>query len=96
MSSSPPGPLTVAVRRSWDASRYLLLGIGVAMLTYVGAFLLVAALLFAVAIIGLPTLPEAATLLRRAASAESRRAAARLGPGHRPASYPPPVSYTHL
>ncbi|MFI0758224.1 histidine kinase [Streptomyces anulatus] len=89
MSSSPPGPLTVAVRRSWDASRYLLLGIGVAMLTYVGAFLLVAALLFAVAIIGLPALPEAATLLRRAASAESRRAAARLGPGHRPASYPP-------
>ncbi|UPT45425.1 histidine kinase, partial [Streptomyces sp. WAC00303] len=89
MSSSSPGPLTVAVRRSWEASRYLLIGIGVAMLTYVGAFLVVAALLFAVAIIGLPALPEAATLLRRAASAESRRAAARLGPGHRPASYPP-------
>ncbi|OLO30156.1 sensor histidine kinase [Streptomyces sp. MNU77] len=89
MSSSPPGPLAVAVRRSWEASRYLLLGIGVAMLTYVGAFLVVAALLFAVAIIGLPALPEAATLLRRAASAESRRAAARLGPRHRPASYPP-------
>ncbi|SCE62994.1 sensor histidine kinase [Streptomyces sp. OspMP-M43] len=89
MSSPPPGPLAVAVRRSWDASRYLLIGIGVAMLTYVGGFLVVAALLFAVAIIGLPALPEAATLLRRAASAESRRAAARLGPGHRPATYPP-------
>ncbi|MGW2179541.1 sensor domain-containing protein [Streptomyces sp. NPDC001732] len=82
-------PLTIAIRRSWDASRYLAIGIPVALLAYVGTFLVVAALMFAVVIIGLPALPEAAKVLRRFAEFERRRAAARLGVPFTPTPYPP-------
>ncbi|MET8171825.1 sensor histidine kinase [Streptomyces clavifer] len=87
--SSTPSPLTVAVRRSWDASRYLLIGIPVALAACVGVFLVLAVLLFAVVVIGLPALPEAARLLRRFAESERRRAAARLGVPFRPTPYLP-------
>ncbi|WP_406422817.1 sensor histidine kinase [Streptomyces sp. NBC_00873] len=87
--STTPAPLTVAIRRSWDASRYLLIGIPVALLAYLCAFLVVAVLMFAVVIIGLPALPEAAKLLRRFADFERRRSAARLGVPFRPAQYLP-------
>ncbi|MFE6665315.1 sensor histidine kinase [Streptomyces sp. NPDC057697] len=86
--SNPPAPLTAAVRRSWDASRYLGIGIGVALLSYVATFLVVAVLVFAVVLIGLPTLPEAAKVLRRFAESERRRAAARLGIAFTPTPYP--------
>ncbi|MEV7237218.1 sensor histidine kinase [Streptomyces sp. NPDC051020] len=87
--STDPAPLTVAIRRSWDASRYLFIGVPVALLAYMGAFLVVAVLMFAAVIIGLPALPEAATLLRRFADFERRRSAARLGVPFRPAQYLP-------
>ncbi|SCF65824.1 sensor domain-containing protein [Streptomyces sp. Ncost-T10-10d] len=87
--STTPAPLTVAIRRSWDASRYLFIGIPIALLAYVGTFLVVAALMFAVVIIGLPALPEAAKVLRRFAEFERRRAAARLGVPFTPTPYPP-------
>ncbi|MGW3656598.1 sensor histidine kinase [Streptomyces sp. NPDC005151] len=87
--STDPAPLTVAIRRSWDASRYLFIGVPVALLAYLCAFLVVAVLMFAVLIIGLPALPEAATLLRRFADFERRRSAARLGVPFRPAQYLP-------
>ncbi|MFH8515386.1 sensor domain-containing protein [Streptomyces gelaticus] len=86
--STTPAPLTAAIRRSWDASRFLAIGIGVALVAYVGAFLVVAVLLFAAAIIGLPALPEAAKVLRRFAEFERRRAAARLGVPFTPTRYP--------
>ncbi|MFH9466542.1 sensor domain-containing protein [Streptomyces clavifer] len=84
-----PSPLTVAVRRSWDASRYLLIGIPVALAACVGVFLVLAVLLLAVVVIGLPALPEAARLLRGFAESERRRAAARLGVPFRPTAYLP-------
>ncbi|MFG2670047.1 sensor histidine kinase [Streptomyces sp. NPDC048445] len=87
--SSAPTPLTAAVRRSWHASQYLLLGIPIALLAYVGAFLVVAVLLFGVVIIGLPALPEAAKVLHRFAESERRRAAAYLGVPFRPTRYLP-------
>ncbi|MCX5339979.1 sensor histidine kinase [Streptomyces atratus] len=87
--STTPAPLTVAIRRSWDASRYLFIGIPIALLAYVGTFLVVAALMFAAVIIGLPALPEAAKVLRRFAEFERRRAAARLGVPFTPTPYPP-------
>ncbi|MES9510256.1 sensor histidine kinase [Streptomyces sp. NPDC000609] len=87
--STTPAPLTAAIRRSWDASRYLGIGIGVALLSYVATFLVVAVLLFAVVIIGLPALPEAAKVLRRFAESERRRASARLGIPFAPTPYPP-------
>ncbi|MFV5993524.1 sensor histidine kinase [Streptomyces sp. NPDC056231] len=87
--STDPAPLTVAIRRSWDASRYLFIGVPVALLAYMGAFLVVAVLMFAAVIIGLPALPEAAKLLRRFADFERRRSAARLGVPFRPAQYLP-------
>ncbi|MFJ2708463.1 sensor histidine kinase [Streptomyces sp. NPDC087428] len=87
--STAPTPLMAAVRSSWHASRYLLIGIPVALLAYVGTFLVVAALLFAVVIIGLPALPEAAKVLHRFAESERRRAAAYLGLPFRPTPYLP-------
>ncbi|MFC9620654.1 sensor domain-containing protein [Streptomyces sp. NPDC056930] len=87
--STTPAPLPVAIRRSWDASRYLFIGIPIALLAYVGTFLVVAALMFAAVIIGLPALPEAAKVLRRFAEFERRRAAARLGVPFTPTPYPP-------
>ncbi len=84
MSTAAPAPLTTAIRRSWHASQYLLIGIPVALLAYVAAFLVVAALLFAVVVIGLPALPEAAKALHRFAEFERRRAAALLGVPFRP------------
>ncbi|MFD5831928.1 sensor domain-containing protein, partial [Lentzea sp. NPDC060358] len=81
-------PLAAAVRRSWDASRFLGIGIGVALLAYVATFLVVAALLFAAVLIGLPALPEVAKVLRRCAEWERRRAAARLGVPFVPTPYP--------
>ncbi|MFF9508535.1 sensor domain-containing protein [Streptomyces sp. NPDC014724] len=87
--STPPAPLTVAIRRSWDASRYLFIGVPIALLAYVGTFLVVAALMFAVVLIGLPALPEAAKVLRRFAEFERRRAAARLGVPFTPTPYLP-------
>ncbi|MES9590123.1 sensor histidine kinase [Streptomyces sp. NPDC007076] len=87
--STTPAPLTAAIRRSWDASRHLGIGIGVALLAYLGTFLVVAVLLFAVVIIGLPALPEAAKVLRRFAESERRRASARLGIPFAPTPYPP-------
>ncbi|MFF2013683.1 sensor histidine kinase [Streptomyces sp. NPDC058195] len=81
-------PLAAAVRRSWDASRYLGIGIAVALLAYAGTFLVVATLVFAVALIGLPALPEAAKVLRRCAEWERRRASARLGTAFVPTAYP--------
>ncbi|MFF3389658.1 sensor histidine kinase [Streptomyces sp. NPDC002669] len=87
--STDPAPLTVAVRRSWDASRYLFIGLGIGLATYVGTFLVAAVLLFAAVVIGLPALPEAAKALRGAAEFERRRAAARLGVPFTPTPYPP-------
>ncbi|MFD7427897.1 sensor histidine kinase [Streptomyces sp. NPDC059818] len=87
--STAPTPLMAAVRSSWHASRYLLIGIPVALLAYAGTFLVVAALLFAVVIIGLPALPEAAKVLHRFAESERRRAAAYLGVPFRPTPYLP-------
>ncbi|MEU9203306.1 sensor domain-containing protein [Streptomyces sp. NPDC048332] len=87
--STAPVPLTVAVRRSWHASRYVLIGIPIALSAYVATFLLVAALLFAVVVIGLPALPEAAKALHRFAEFERRRAAAYLGLPLRPTPYLP-------
>ncbi|MEU6015648.1 sensor domain-containing protein [Streptomyces sp. NPDC047515] len=87
MSTTPP--LTAAIRRSWDASRYLFVGVPIALAAYVGTFLVVAALLFAVVLIGLPALPEAAKVLRRFAEFERRRAAARLGVPFTPTPYLP-------
>ncbi|MFF8916276.1 sensor domain-containing protein [Streptomyces sp. NPDC015032] len=87
--STTPAPLTVAIRRSWDASRYLFTGIVIALISYLGTFLVVAALMFAAVIIGLPALPEAAKVLRRFAEFERRRAAARLGVPFAPTPYPP-------
>ncbi|MHC3814909.1 sensor histidine kinase [Streptomyces sp. NBC_00341] len=87
--NSTPTPLTAAVRRSWHASQYLLLGIPIALLAYVSAFLVVAVLLFGVVIIGLPALPEAAKVLHRFAESERRRAAAYLGVPFRPTRYLP-------
>ncbi|MFG2558879.1 sensor domain-containing protein [Streptomyces sp. NPDC048496] len=87
--STTPAPLTAAIRRSWDASRYLLIGVPIALAAYVGTFLVVAVLLFAVVLIGLPALPEAAKVLRRFAEFERRRAAARLGVPFAPMPYPP-------
>ncbi|MGW1229629.1 sensor histidine kinase [Streptomyces sp. NPDC001478] len=77
--STAPAPLTTAIRRSWRASRYLLIGIPVALCAYVATFLVVAVLLFAAVLIGLPALPEAAKVLHRWAECERRRAAAYLG-----------------
>ncbi|MFJ1840490.1 MULTISPECIES: sensor domain-containing protein [unclassified Streptomyces] len=87
--STTPAPLTAAIRRSWDASRYLFIGIAIALTSYVGTFLVVAALIFAAVIVGLPALPEAAKVLRRFAEFERRRAAARLGVPFTPTPYPP-------
>ncbi|MFI5747035.1 sensor histidine kinase [Streptomyces sp. NPDC051644] len=87
--STTPAPLTVAIRRSWDASHYLFIGIPIALLAYVGAFMVVAVLFFAAAIIGLPALPEAAKVLSRFAEFERRRAAARLGVPFTPTPYLP-------
>lgn len=87
--STAPVPLTVAVRRSWHASRYVFIGIPIALFAYVATFLLVAALLFAVVVIGLPALPEAAKALHRFAEFERRRAAAYLGVPFRPTPYLP-------
>ncbi|MEE1772939.1 sensor domain-containing protein [Streptomyces sp. JV185] len=87
--STTPAPLTAAIRRSWDASRYLAIGIAVALLAYASAFLVVAVLLFAAVIIGLPALPEAAKVLRRFTEFERRRAATRLGVPFTPTRYPP-------
>ncbi|MGC5341336.1 sensor domain-containing protein [Streptomyces sp. DT171] len=90
MSPTPaPTPLTAAVRRSWDASYYLFVGIPVALCTYLCAFLVVVVLMFAALVIGLPALPEAAKLLRRFAEFERRRASARLGVPFAPTPYPP-------
>ncbi|MER6115281.1 sensor histidine kinase [Streptomyces sp. NPDC001743] len=88
--STAPAPLTVAVRRSWHASRYVFIGIPIALFAYVATFLVVAALLFAVVVIGLPALPEAARALHRFAEFERRRAAAYLGVPFRPTAYLPP------
>ncbi|MEW2486370.1 sensor histidine kinase [Streptomyces sp. NPDC048411] len=87
--STDPAPLTVAIRRSWDASRYLFIGVPVALLAYLCVFLVAAVLMFAAVIIGLPALPEAAKLLRRFADFERRRSAARLGVPFSPAQYLP-------
>ncbi|MEE1737690.1 sensor histidine kinase [Streptomyces sp. BE147] len=87
--SPGPGPLTAAIRRAWEASQYLFLGISVALLTYLSGFLVVAVLMFAVVVIGLPALPEAAKLLRAFAEFERRRASARLGVPFRPTRYLP-------
>ncbi|MCX4680505.1 sensor histidine kinase [Streptomyces sp. NBC_01433] len=87
--SSDPASLTAAIRRAWEASHYLFIGIAVSILTYLSAFLVVAVLMFAAVIIGLPALPEAAKLLRRFAEFERRRAAARLGVAFRPTQYLP-------
>lgn len=87
--STAPAPLPVVVRRSWHASRYVLIGIPVALVAYVATFLVVAALLFAVVVIGLPALPEAAKALHRFAEFERRRAAAYLGVPFRPTPYLP-------
>lgn len=87
--STAPVPLTLAVRRSWHASRYVLIGIPIALFAYVATFLVVAALLFAVVVIGLPALPEAAKALHRFAEFERRRAAAHLGVPFRPTPYLP-------
>ncbi|MFS0696388.1 sensor histidine kinase [Streptomyces nitrosporeus] len=86
--SHPPAPLTSALIRSWDASRYLFTGLLLGLFAYLGAALVVAALLFAAVLIGLPALPEAMKLLRRVTESERRRAAARLGVPCRPAAYP--------
>lgn len=87
--SITPAPLTVAIRRSWDASRYLFVGVGMGLIAYLGTFLVVAVLMFAVVVVGLPALPEAAKVLRRFAEFERRRAAARLGVPFTPTPYPP-------
>lgn len=87
--STTPTPLTVAVQRSWHASRYVFIGIPIALFAYVATFLVVAALLFAVVVIGLPALPEAAKALHRFAEFERRRAAAYLGVPFRPTPYLP-------
>ncbi|MFI6944772.1 sensor histidine kinase [Streptomyces sp. NPDC050422] len=87
--STTPAPLTVAVQRSWHASRYVFIGIPSALFAYVATFLVVAALLFAVVVIGLPALPEAAKALHRFAESERRRAAAYLGVPFRPTPYLP-------
>ncbi|MEU9763415.1 sensor histidine kinase [Streptomyces sp. NPDC047987] len=88
--STTPAPLTIAVRRSWDASRHLLIGMGTALVCYVGTFLVVAVLLFAAVLIGLPALPEAVKPLRALVEFERRRAAERLGVPYAPAPWPPP------
>ncbi|MEW2179825.1 sensor histidine kinase [Streptomyces sp. NPDC005406] len=87
--STTPTPLTLAVRRSWHASRYVLIGVPIALFAYIATFLVVAALLFAVVVIGLPALPEAAKALHRFAEFERRRAATYLGVPFRPMPYPP-------
>ncbi|MFI6961615.1 sensor histidine kinase [Streptomyces sp. NPDC050255] len=87
--STAPVPLTVAVRRSWHASAYVFIGIPIALFAYVATSLVVAALLFAVVVIGLPALPEAAKALHRFAEFERRRAAAYLGVPFRPTPYLP-------
>ncbi|MEU9091912.1 sensor domain-containing protein [Streptomyces sp. NPDC048428] len=87
--STTPAPLTVAVQRSWHASRYVFIGIPIALFAYVATFLVVAALLFAVVVIGLPALPEAAKALHRLAEFERRRAAAYLGVPFRPTPHLP-------
>ncbi|MEU1346365.1 sensor domain-containing protein [Streptomyces sp. NPDC005795] len=87
--STAPTPLTVAVRRSWHASRYVFIGIPIALFAYVATFLVLAALLFAVVVVGLPALPEAAKALHRFAESERRRAAAYLGVPFRPTPYLP-------
>ncbi|MFC9242716.1 sensor histidine kinase [Streptomyces sp. NPDC057136] len=86
---STPAPLTVAIRRSWQASCYLFIGLLLALFALVGTALVLAVLMFAVLIIGLPALPEAAKLLRRFAESERRRASARLGVPFRPTQYLP-------
>ncbi|MER6721160.1 MULTISPECIES: sensor histidine kinase [Streptomyces] len=87
--SSTPAPLPAAVQRSWDASTFLFTGLLLGLAGYVLTFLVAAVLLFAAVVIGLPALPEAATLLRRLTGWERRRTAARLGEPHRPAPYLP-------
>lgn len=87
--STAPTPLTAAVRRSWHASRYVFIGVPIALAAYVATFLAAAALLFAVVVVGLPALPEAAKALHRFAEYERRRAAAYLGVPFRPTPWPP-------
>ncbi|MFI9628375.1 sensor histidine kinase [Streptomyces sp. NPDC052042] len=88
--STAPAPLTVAVRRSQDASRYLFLGVGTALVCYTSTFLVVSVLLFAAVLIGLPALPEAVKPLRLLVEFERRRAAERLGVPYTPAPWPAP------
>ena len=86
--STTPTPLTIAVRRSWEASRYLFIGILTALICYVSVFLVAAVLLFAAVVIGLPALPEAVKPLRMLVEFERRRAAERLGVPYTPAPWP--------
>ncbi|WP_406113227.1 sensor domain-containing protein [Streptomyces sp. NBC_01014] len=93
MSTAPADrtPLTAAILRAGDASRYLLVGLAVALVCYVSLFGVAAALLFALIAIGLPAWPEVVKLLRKLAQAERRRAARRLG-----TAVPEPARYLPL
>ncbi|MFF9347704.1 sensor histidine kinase [Streptomyces sp. NPDC014734] len=86
--STEDHPLTTAVRRSWDASHHLFIGVLTALVCYVSTFLVVAVLLFAAALIGLPALPEAVKPLRKLVEFERRRAAGWLGVPYAPAPWP--------
>ncbi|WP_335938832.1 sensor histidine kinase [Streptomyces sp. PTD5-9] len=86
--STAPAPLTSAVRRSRDASHYLITGFLTALACYVSVFLVAAVLLFAAVIIGLPALPETVKPLRELVEFERRRAAERLGVPYAPAPWP--------
>ncbi|MFB7917351.1 sensor histidine kinase [Streptomyces sp. NPDC056061] len=86
--STEDHPLTAAIRRAGHASRHLFVGVLTALVCYVSTFLVVAVLLFAAVIIGLPALPEAVKPLRRLVEFERRRAAERLGVPHVPAPWP--------
>ncbi|MET9418192.1 sensor domain-containing protein [Streptomyces klenkii] len=68
-----------ALRRSWEASRYLLQGLPVAGLAMLGCFLIPTGLVFTCLLIGAPTWPEIVRTLRRLASYERGRAGRRLG-----------------
>ncbi|WP_326700654.1 sensor histidine kinase [Streptomyces sp. NBC_01754] len=87
--SSTPVPLTAALQRSWEASRFLFTGLLLGFAGYVLTFLVAAVLVFAAVVVGLPALPEATKLLRRLTESERRRAAARLGEPYRPTAYLP-------
>ncbi|MEV0091464.1 sensor histidine kinase [Streptomyces sp. NPDC050738] len=77
--SSRPAPLPVVMRDAWEASRYLLTGIPIAVACMLCAFGMVTAMGFALIGIGFATWPEVVRLLRKFADLERGRAAGRLG-----------------